>query len=64
MIVLESLNAEWLKSVSSSLGKVDVSLLEKAVRAYTMMEESGAAKVILPTRHKSVASESKENLVY
>lgn len=38
MILLDSLSAEWLKSVSSNLGKVDVSLLEKAVRALFLAE--------------------------
>ena len=39
MILLDSLSAEWLKSVSSKLGKVDVSLLEKAVRALLLAEQ-------------------------
>lgn len=39
MILLETLSAEWLKSVSSKLGKVDVSLLEKAVRALFLAEQ-------------------------
>lgn len=30
MILLDTLSAEWLKSVSSKLGKVDSSLLEKS----------------------------------
>lgn len=39
MILLDSLSAEWLKSVSSKLGKVDSSLLEKAVRALFLTEQ-------------------------
>ena len=39
MILLDSLSAEWLKSVSSRLGKVDSSLLEKAVRALFLTEQ-------------------------
>jgi len=39
MILLDTLSAEWLKSVSSKLGKVDVSLLEKAVRALFLAEQ-------------------------
>lgn len=39
MILLDSLSAEWLKSVSSKLGKVDSSLLEKAVRALFLAEQ-------------------------
>ncbi|MEZ4963420.1 MAG: nucleotidyl transferase AbiEii/AbiGii toxin family protein [Saprospiraceae bacterium] len=39
MILLDTLSAEWLKSVSSKLGKVDVSLLEKAVRALLLAEQ-------------------------
>ncbi len=39
MILLDSLSAEWLKSVSSKLGKVDSSLLEKAVRALFLVEQ-------------------------
>lgn len=39
MILPYSLSAEWLKSVSSKLGKVDVSLLEKAVRALFLAEQ-------------------------
>lgn len=39
MIQLDSLSAEWLKSVSSRLGKVDSSLLEKAVRALFLTEQ-------------------------
>lgn len=39
MIQLDSLSAEWLKSVSSKLGKVDSSLLEKAVRALFLTEQ-------------------------
>jgi hypothetical protein len=38
MILLDTLSAEWLKSVSSKLGKVDASLLEKAVRALFLAE--------------------------
>lgn len=39
MIHLDSPSVEWLKSVSSKLGKVDVSLLEKAVRALLLAEQ-------------------------
>lgn len=39
MILLDTLSAEWLKSVSSKLGKVDISLLEKAVRALFLAEQ-------------------------
>lgn len=39
MILLDTLAAEWLKSVSSKLGKVDSSLLEKAVRALFLAEQ-------------------------
>jgi hypothetical protein len=39
MILLDTLSAEWLKSVSSRLGKVDSSLLEKAVRALFLAEQ-------------------------
>jgi hypothetical protein len=39
MIQLDSLSAEWLKSVNAGLGKVDSSLLEKAVRALFLAEQ-------------------------
>ena len=39
MILFDTLTAEWLKSVSSKLGKVDSSLLEKAVRALFLAEQ-------------------------
>lgn len=39
MIQPDTLSAEWLKSVSSKLGKVDSSLLEKAVRALFLAEQ-------------------------
>ncbi|RME08791.1 MAG: hypothetical protein D6816_05195 [Bacteroidetes bacterium] len=39
MILLDTLSAEWLKSISSTLVKVDVSLLEKAVRALFLAEQ-------------------------
>ncbi len=39
MIHLHTLSADWLKSVSSKLGKVDSSLLEKAVRALFLAEQ-------------------------
>lgn len=39
MILLDTLTAEWLKPVSSKQGKVDSSLLEKAVRALFLAEK-------------------------
>lgn len=39
MIHLHTLSVEWLKSVASKLGKVDSSLLEKAVRALFLAEQ-------------------------
>jgi hypothetical protein len=45
MILLETLSAEWLKSVSSKLGKVDILLLEKAVRALFLAEQLSINKL-------------------